>query len=53
MTETICTKDFNALITFFLQHHDNNSAIMAVGVVGTSPEAIFHEVISLGPSRSE
>ncbi|XP_074560880.1 protein ENHANCED DISEASE RESISTANCE 2-like isoform X2 [Curcuma longa] len=37
----------------YSKHHDNNSPIMAVGVVGASPEAIFHEVISLGPSRSE
>ncbi|XP_042435733.1 protein ENHANCED DISEASE RESISTANCE 2-like isoform X2 [Zingiber officinale] len=37
----------------YSKHHDENSAIMAVGVVGASPEAIFHEVISLGPSRLE
>ncbi|XWS66169.1 hypothetical protein CRYUN_Cryun05aG0176800 [Craigia yunnanensis] len=35
------------------RHWDDHPAIMAVGVVDGTSEAIFREVMSLGPSRSE
>lgn len=37
----------------FSQVWDKNPAIMAVGVVDGSSEAIFRILMSLGPSRSE
>jgi len=38
---------------FFSQHWDDHPAIMAVGVVDGTPEAIFRTLMSLGASRSE
>ncbi|XP_038972305.1 protein ENHANCED DISEASE RESISTANCE 2-like isoform X1 [Phoenix dactylifera] len=38
---------------FLGKHWDDHPAIMAVGVVDATSEAIFRTVMSLGPSRSE
>ncbi|XP_064957773.1 protein ENHANCED DISEASE RESISTANCE 2-like isoform X3 [Musa acuminata AAA Group] len=38
---------------FLGEHWDDHPAIMAIGVVDATPEAIFWAVMSLGPSRSE
>lgn len=40
-------------ILYHLQHWDNHPAIMAVGIVDGTSEAIFRTLMSLGSSRSE
>jgi len=41
------------LISPFLHKYDDHPAIMVVGVVDGTSEAIFHTLMSLGPSRSK
>jgi hypothetical protein len=43
----------NSWIPSNLQKWDDHPAIMAVGVVDGTSEAIFQTLMSLGPSRSE
>lgn len=38
---------------FYVEQWDDHPAIMAVGVVDGTSEAIFQTLMSLGPSRSE
>ena len=51
-----CTQSFYFYLaeeTSCSQQWDDHPAIMAVGVVDGTSEAIFRELMSLGPSRSE
>lgn len=43
----------NSWVWSYLQKWDDHPAIMAVGVVDGTSEAIFQTLMSLGPSRSE
>ncbi|MBA0680756.1 hypothetical protein Goari_012440, partial [Gossypium aridum] len=48
-----CQNAFDSFLSFLHWQWDDHPAIMAVGVVDETSEAIFQTLMSLGPSRSQ